>query len=179
LQLQAIPAFQDQNASAEVTTPDSIYLSVYQEINDRWAVMSDVRWTNWSHFDELRVEFDEAGAPDDVTQERWRDAWFFALGTQYKLVDPLTLRAGVAYEQAPIRDKYRTARLPGQDRRWIAAGARYAVNASLSADLGYAHIFLRDPDISEVVTTGPVMHQLNGQYDASVDIVSLQINVKF
>jgi long-chain fatty acid transport protein len=179
LQLQAIPAFQDQNASAEVTTPDSIYLSVYQEINDRWTVMSDVRWTNWSHFDELRVEFDEAGVPDDVTQERWHDTWFFALGTQYKLVDPLSLRAGVAYEQAPIRDKYRTARLPGQDRYWIAAGAGYVINAWLSADLGYAHLFLRDPDINERITTGPLTHQLSGQYDAAVDIVSLQINVKF
>ena len=116
---------------------------------------------------------------DDVTQERWRDAWFFALGTQYKPVDPLTLRAGVAYEQAPIRDKYRTARLPGQDRYWIAAGASYTVNARLSADLGYTHIFLRDPDINEIVATGPVTHKLNGQYDDSVDIVSMQINVKF
>ena len=179
LPLQAIAVFQNQNASAEVTTPDSIDLSVYHEINDRWAVMGDVQWTNWSHFDELRVEFDKAGVPDDVTEERWHDSWFFALGTQYKLLDPLTLRAGVAYDQTPIRDKYRTARLPGEDRYWIATGASYAFNDWLSADLGYAHLFLRDADINENVATGPVTHQLNGQYDAAVDIVSLQVNVKF
>jgi long-chain fatty acid transport protein len=179
LPLQAIPVFQNQNASAQVTTPDSIDLSIYHEINDRWALMGDVQWTNWSHFDELRVEFDKAGVPDDVIQERWHDSWFFALGTQYKLIDPLTLRAGVAYDETPIRDKYRTARLPGQDRYWIAAGASYAFTDWLSADLGYAHIFLRDADINESVATGPVTHQLNGQYDAAVDIVSLQLNLGF
>jgi long-chain fatty acid transport protein len=179
LPLQAIPTFQNQNASAEVSTPESIDLSVYHEINERWAVMGDTQWTNWSRFDELRVEFDQAGVPDDVTQEQWQDSWFFALGTQYKPLDRLTLRAGVAYDQTPIRDRFRTARLPDQDRYWIAVGGSYAFNHWLSADLGYTHIFVRDAEINESVATGPLTHQLNGQYDAAVDIVSLQINLKF
>ena len=163
--LQAIPAFQNQNATARVTTPDSIDLSVYHEIDDQWAVMGDVQWTNWSQFDELRVKFNKAGVPDDVTQEQWHDSWFYALGAHYKPIDWLTLRAGVAYDQTPVRDKFRTARAPDEDRFWIAAGGSYAFNSWISADLGYTHIFVRDADINENVTTGSVTHQLNGQYD--------------
>lgn len=179
LVLQAIPAFQDQDATARLSTPGSIDLSVYHEINDRWAVMSDVQWTDWSQFEELRVNFDKAGVPDDVTQEQWHDSWFYALGAQYKPIDSWTLRAGVAYDQTPVRDKFRTARLADQDRFWIAVGGSYAFSNSISVDLGYTHIFVRDADINENVTTGPVTHQLNGQYDAAIDILSLQVNVKF
>jgi long-chain fatty acid transport protein len=177
--LQASPIFQSQNASANVTTPDSVDLSLYQEITDRWAVMGDVQWTNWSRFDELRVDFARAGVPDDVTEERWDDSWFFALGTQYEPLDRMTLRAGVAYDQTPVRDEFRTARLPDQDRYWITAGASYAFNQWISADLGYAHIFVRDADIDENVAAGPLTYQLHGQYDSAVDIVSLQVNLKF
>ena len=179
LPLQANPAFQDQDVTARLTTPDSIDLSVYHEINDRWAVMGDVQWTNWSLFKELRVNFEKAGVPDSVTEERWDDSWFFALGTQYKLFDSLTLRTGVAYDQTPVRDKFRTARAPDEDRFWIAVGGNYAINQWISADLGYTHIFVRDADINENVTAGPVTYQLNGEYDNTIDIVSLQINLKF
>ena len=179
LPLQTSPTFQNQNASAEVNTPDSIGLSVYHALSERWAVMGDAQWTNWTRFDELRVEFDRAGVPDDVTQEQWQDSWFFALGTEYKPLDPLTLRVGVAYDITPIRNKFRTARLPDQDRYWIAVGGSYAFNYWLSADLGYAHIFVRDAEINESIATGSITHQLNGQYDAAVDIVSMQVNVKF
>lgn len=63
----------------------------------------------------------------------------------------------------PQYSKYRTARLADQDRFWIAVGGSYAFNNWISADLGYTPIFMRDADINENVTTGPVTHQLNGQ----------------
>ena len=177
--LQASLLFQDQHANARVSTPDSVDLSLYQEIGKRWAVMGDVQWTNWSRFGELRVNLDDAGVPDSVTKESWHDSWFFALGAQYAVTLPLTLRAGVAYDETPVQDEHRTARLPDQDRYWIAAGAGYAFNHWLGADLGYAHIFVRDADIDESVATGPITHRLHGQYDNAVDIVSMQVNLKF
>jgi long-chain fatty acid transport protein len=125
------------------------------------------------------VDFDDAGVPDSVTKESWQDGWFFALGAQYQLMEPLTLRAGVAYDQTPVQDAHRTARLPDEDRYWLALGGSYVFNRWLSADLGYAHIFVRNADINESVATGAITHQLNGRYDSAVDIVSLQFNLKF
>jgi long-chain fatty acid transport protein len=177
--LQALPVFQDQHANANVSTPDSVDLSLYQEIGERWAVMADAQWTNWSRFDELRVKFDDAGVPDSVTKESWHDSWFFALGAEYQPIEPLTLRAGVAYDETPVQDKHRTARLPDQDRYWLTIGGSYAFTRWLSADLGYAHIFVRDSDIDEDVATGPITHTLNGRYDSAVDILSMQLNLKF
>jgi long-chain fatty acid transport protein len=179
LPLQALPVFQDQHANAGLSTPDSVDLSIYHEIDDRWAVMGDAQWTNWSRFGELRVDFDDAGVPDSVTKESWQDGWFFALGAQYKLLEPLTLRAGVAYDQTPVQDAHRTARLPDADRYWLALGGTYVFTRWLSVDLGYAHIFVRNADIDESVATGAITHQLDGRYDSAVDIVSLQLNLRF
>lgn len=178
-QLQALATFQDQHALADVTTPESVDLSIHQEIGTRWAVMADAQWTNWSRFDELRVDFDVDGVPDAVTKESWSDSWFFALGTQFRPLEPLALRAGVAYDESPIRNDHRTARLPDQDRIWLALGASYAFTHWISADLGYAHIFVREADIREEVATGPIVHRIDGSYDSAVDLVSMQLNLKF
>ena len=32
-------------------------MNVYRRLDDKWAVMGGVRWTNWSLFQELRLEY--------------------------------------------------------------------------------------------------------------------------
>jgi long-chain fatty acid transport protein len=177
--LQASPLFQDQHANATLSTPDSVDISFTQDIGQRWAVMADALWTNWSRFDELRVKFDLPGVPDAVTKESWNDSWFFTLGTQFRPIDPLALRIGVAYDQSPVRDKFRTARLPDQDRYWLAAGASYAFTHWLDTAIAYTHVFVREADIDESTATGPLVHRLRGSYDSAVDIVSAQLNLRF
>jgi long-chain fatty acid transport protein len=76
----------------------------------------------------------------------------------YKLTDKFTVRGGVAYDQSPVSDKFRTARLPDEDRYWIAIGGTYAVTDAISIDAGYTHIFVKDASINEgfnVTPTGP------------------------
>lgn len=47
--------FVDTGASARLTTPDTASLGIYHEIDERWAVMGEVQWTNWSVFQRLVV----------------------------------------------------------------------------------------------------------------------------
>ena len=49
--------------TADLTTPDQVTAGVYHDINDQFAVMGEIGWTNWSTFDEIRVKFD-GGGPD-------------------------------------------------------------------------------------------------------------------
>jgi len=62
----------------------------------------------------------------------------------------------------------------------------YRYTPNLSFDFGYAHLFIDDPKLKNVSdnhdptkgqSTG--VHSLSGKYDASVDILSAQINWKF
>jgi long-chain fatty acid transport protein len=158
--------------SAEITLPETISLSGFHQINPQWAVMSDVTWTRWSRFQELRI-LRSSGALVSLTPENWKDTYRFALGASYQQSDKLKLRGGVAYDQAPVSDSNRTARVPDADRTWLSVGASYQLTPKSSMDLGYAHIFMANAAIN---TGTPA---LIGEYSNSVDILSAQYNYRF
>ena len=167
--------FTDCGASADVTLPDSIAGGFYHSISDTVALLGDVQWTKWSHFDELRVSFGN-GQPDSVVDESWKDVWRFSAGVEYKPLPSWAFRSGLTYDQSPIRNKfYRTPRIPDNDRYWIAIGATYQIAAATKIDLSYVHAFMSDAE-TEIATTGST---LVGDWDLSLDIVSLGATIAF
>ncbi|MBE9640500.1 outer membrane protein transport protein [Salipiger pacificus] len=174
----AIPALRSSDAEAEVTMPDVLSIGAYHEINPQWAVMGDVSWTNWSTFDELRVKFDD-GRPDDVTDENWEDSWFVALGADYKPRDKHTIHFGVAYDQSPVPDDHRTARIPDADRYWASLGYSYEFGPDRTINVGYTHIFFNEADLEETKSFGTATGTLKGSYEGHADILSASLTYRF
>ncbi len=174
-------AFSNTGAKAGVDLPESISLGVNSQIDERWALMADLTWTRWSRFEELRVQFN-SGAPDSVTTENWDDSFRVAVGASYKPADAWTLRAGVAYDQSPVPDEFRTPRIPDQDRTWLSFGANWKITQNASLDFGYAHIFVKSASINQPASRAENNGRgtLQGSYDnPSVDIISVQYNHRF
>lgn len=159
---------------ADVTLPDSASLSAFHRVNDRWDVMADVSWTSWSRFDVLNV-VNAAGVSVTSTPENWDDTWRVSVGANWRLNDRLMLRGGIAYDETPVSDRYRTARIPDEDRTWLAFGAQYRLSPQSLIDVGYAHLFVKDARIDELRT--PLT--LRGEYDSAVDILSVQLTHTF
>jgi long-chain fatty acid transport protein len=44
-----------------VTVPQSVMLSAYHALNDKWAVMADVGWQQWSQFGNVQVGVEAGG----------------------------------------------------------------------------------------------------------------------
>ena len=175
--------FTKTDAKAKVNLPDTVAFGATLDVTDELAVMGQVEWWNWSRFDELRVKFDNAAQPDNITEEDWEDSWFFALGTTYKpkQVEGLTLRLGVAYDESPVPERTRTPRIPDEDRYWIAAGIGYTPLPWLTLDLGYTHIFVRDADI-DLKASDPgneFRGDLSGKYESRIDIIAFQATARF
>jgi long-chain fatty acid transport protein len=173
-----------QNAKLDLSLPDSLSLSGLHQLNPHWAVMADVTWTKWSSLDELDVKIQDGR--QSVTQLQWNDTTRYALGATYKYNESWLFRSGVAFDQTPVPNaRLRTARIPDADRTWLSVGANYKYNKQLSFDLGYAHLFVNNPDIdsSDAYDPGTGLHTgfhtLKGSYDASVDILSAQVNWRF
>ncbi len=162
------------SVTADVTLPDSASLSLFQKLGARWELLADVTWTGWSDFDELRI-VRTSGATLSLTPENWDDSWRYSVGANYHLDDALTLRGGVAYDETPVADAFRTARIPDESRTWLAFGAQYRLSASSAIDVGYAHLFIDDASINK--KEGPIT--LTGSYDSSVDILSAQYTHNF
>ncbi len=174
--LAASPTFANTGVRSDVTLPDSFSMSAYVDLNTKWAAMADLTWMHWSRFKELRIRFDN-GAPDSVTPEQWRNTWRAALGLSYRYNDAWKLRGGLAYDQSPVPNAFRTARIPDANRRWLALGAQFSPSRFSSWDFGYAHLFVSESSINKAEP--PVGGTLTGDYNNDVNILSVQYNRKF
>jgi long-chain fatty acid transport protein len=174
----------DGPVTASVNLPDTASVSVFQRFGDKWDLMGDITWTHWKRFKDLTVvRTDAAGGVLESQVENWDDTWRFSLGLNYHASQQLTLRFGTSYDQSPVPDANRTARIPDNDRVWGAIGLQYAFTPGLLLDVGYAHLFVRKSTINQPNTLTGVpaafSGQLVGNYDNSVDIVGVQLTWSF
>jgi long-chain fatty acid transport protein len=171
--------------TAKVDLPEHLSMSAFSRLNDTWDLMGDVTWTRWSRFEELRILRDNGtNSTLTVTPENWDNTMRYSVGLNYHYSDTLKLRAGLAYDEEAISTKYRTVRIPGNDRKWLAFGAGWQATPSTKLDVGYAHLFISDTKIDDNQSTpvppSPVgKGRVKGEYEGSVDILSLQVTHNF
>lgn len=173
--------FLDSDVSAEVTLPASFSISLSHRV-DKITYLADITWTGWSSFDELRIEYDNPAQPDSVTTEDWDDSYRYSFGIDYQYSDKMILRTGIALDETPVPNaERRTPRLPGDERFWLSFGMSYQYNKDLSFDFGYSHLFIDDPEINNTFESSvpTLAATLTGDYDASVDILSAQLNWRY
>lgn len=172
-----LPALTSAKASANLTTPDILSAGIVHDINDKWSLMGEAAWTNWSLFDRLTV-VDAAGTVRQDVDEGWNDTWFFSVGSEYKYSLAWTFRSGVAYDQSATNTAHRTLRIPETNRVWGSLGASYAFSPATSIDMNYTYIHAMDSRVNETaqpVTTGTV----SGAFDSNVNIATVGVNFKF
>ncbi len=162
----------DDDVEADVDLPETLSLAVHHQINSKWAISADATLTRWNRFEELNIKSD-GGQLSSIKPEDWENSMRYGLGLSYQHNDKWQFRTGVAYDETPIPGSdRRTARIPGTDRKWVAFGASYHYSDNIVIDAAYAHLFMDDPSINETDANG---YNLRGEYDASVDIVGLQL----
>ena len=174
---------QNPSVTADIKVPDSLSLSGIRKIDPSWDVMADFTWTGWSKFKELRV-VDSAGTTRSLTNENWKNTYRFSLGANHHYNEQWTSRIGFAFDQSPVDDQYRTARIPDNDRTWLAVGGQYKPNKESAVDFGYAHLFVKDTTISNNkgsagTPSTPTAGNLVGTYKNNVNILSVQYAYSF
>nr|WP_170832270.1 MULTISPECIES: outer membrane protein transport protein [Pseudomonas] len=134
------------DASLDLETPESVDFSITHDLNADWTLYAGTTWTRWSRLEEIKVENDGvrgplAGALGTITEEQhWRDTWSYAVGAAYKLNREWTLRAGLAYDQSPTRNEYRSPRIPTDDRKILSLGAAWSPSDDWTVDLAYSYL---------------------------------------
>ena len=175
--LAASPTLANGDVTLPVNMPDTFQISAFHQLNDKWDLMADAARTGWGTFQQLVVSRTN-GSVVQSTPENWKNTWRFALGSSYHYNEQWTARIGVAYDQTPVPDAYRTARIPDSNRTWLALGGQYNTSTSGKLDFGYAHLFMNDATIAnnQSATGGG---NLVGTYTNSVDILSVQYAYSF
>lgn len=165
-------------ASAAITLPATAYLSGFRKLTEKLDLLATLRWTDWSEFDELRIESDSGMS--SVTPENWRDSNTYSIGLNYHHNDRWVFRAGYARDESPIKDDdYRTPRIPDSDRDWLTFGAGYRASGRTRVDFSFAHLFTKRAPVNETVVLGPDTNAtLNGTYgNTETNIFALQAHI--
>ena len=165
---------------AALTLPASASLSAVHELNDRWALLGDVSFMQWSEIQRLQVKNAGTGTTSSTLDLKLADTTRISVGATYRLNDAWKLRAGLAWDPSPVKDNTRTANLPDSDRTWIALGARWQVSKDGAVDVGYAHLFFQDASINHSLAPGAAATGvIRGSYKTSVDVLSFQYSHSF
>ncbi|MEQ1525964.1 MAG: outer membrane protein transport protein [Gallionella sp.] len=175
--LAAQPTVQNGDVILPISMPDSFSVSGVHKLSDSYEVMADATWTGWSVFEQLKIDR-TSGANVQTVQEKWKDTWRVSAGASHHYNEKLTVRAGVAFDQAAVSDTYRTARIPDNDRTWLSLGGQYKMSTASVIDFGYAHLFVKDSTIADNQAAGG-KGNLVGSYKNSVDILSAQYTHNF
>ena len=166
----------DTAITADLTVPESLSISFFHSMNDKWQILADVTWMKWERYDKLVVNFASSQGPSTSTPN-YQNQLRYSIGASFKADSNKTYRMGLALDESAVRNAdARTARSPGNDRLWLAFGFGYQTSETLGFDVGYTHLFIDDTAINNQQTGKGT---LTGSYDQSVDILSAQLNWKY
>lgn len=167
--------------TADLTLPETLSLSSFSRLDEHWELLTDVTWTRWSQFKELTIARDNgSNTVVGSTQEHWNNTLRYSVGVNYRYTDSLKLRTGMAYDEEAIDNNHRTARIPGNDRIWLSLGASWQYSPQTTFDVGYAHLFIKEASIyDDQRTPTPGKGLIDGKYDGSADILSMQFTHQF
>jgi long-chain fatty acid transport protein len=171
--------------TSQVTLPAFTTLSIYHDINDRWAVMGSVNYTQWNVFGNIPLDnaaaiaqaglsFVPATTDVDVPQN-FHNTWRVATGVNYRASEKWLLRAGAGVDEDPTNNTDRNVRLPDATRYNVAIGAHYQANKRIGIDAGWTHLFVPDAIINQGQAVAQQYTYVNGTSENSGNIIGAQL----
>jgi long-chain fatty acid transport protein len=181
LNFKASPSFQDGTTGSQIDlgakVPQSVMVSLFQELNEKWAVMADFGWQNWNQFGKVDVGI-EAGLTTTLNAN-YEDTWHGALGAQFKASDQWLLSAGAAFDSSAVSSANRTVTAPMGQAWRFGVGAIYQLSEKVNLGLAYEFLWGGNMSVDQGVNN-PVRGRVSGSYnDTWFSFASLSLGWKF
>jgi long-chain fatty acid transport protein len=165
--------------SDSVTLPSVLTLGLEQDLTSKLTFGLSAIKTGWGSLDGLNIDFDSSQS-NSVLTFGFEDQWMYSAGLTYDYSDKLTLRTGVAMDNSPVTDEYRSARTPDGDRKWISIGGTYDFNDMTSATFAFTHVMIEDVSVNRTnLTEDASRGKLKADYESSANVVSVAMNMAF
>ena len=120
----------------DLNVPQSLMLSLHNEINPTVAVMANLGWQNWDRFGKVGVAmFDTLGTT--TIDRNYEDVWHGAAGLEWQAKPEWQFTTGFAYDSSMVEDLERTVDLPVGEAYRIAVGSIWQAKESLQVGLAY------------------------------------------
>ncbi len=161
----------DTKATTTLSLPATFALGVSYTM-DKLTVNADADWTFWHSYGSLPIDIkdNKAVLPDSNSPKNWKDVVALRLGAEYRVTDPLALRAGFVYDPSPSPASTMGPELPDADRFNYMVGAGYKVGPwTIDGALMYV-------DKKDRTVTNP---QFSGTWTGNAWLAGLDVGYKF
>ncbi len=174
-------------ALVSLRTPETVSANVFHQFDSQWAGMADVTWSRHNRLGDLHIQFPGTNEGDDVIRQQWKNTVRVSVGGNYAYNDSLTLRAGVSYDQSPVKNAELTdPALPDSDRYQYSFGANFKLNAHSSIDLAYSFLDFKDARTDYTNNCNPLLTSCTGNgettrgvYQTHMQLLGIAYNYKF
>ena len=178
-------------ATTSVRFPSITQAGVMLKASDRLSVELDVEYTRWSTFDSIVVRHTNPVLPSPIVNTNdWHNSWTFRLGTTYRPMEWLRLRAGYTYDRSPLNPNHFNSRLPDNNRNIFHAGMSldaprtWSLPLPLTFDVGYSYTRFNSrnytgapPGTFGADLNGTAVY--NGTYKSHVHALGLGLTTRF
>jgi long-chain fatty acid transport protein len=169
------------NTKLQTEVPQTLTLSLYQQINPRWAMLASANWQQWSKFGDVYVQLDTDDQLETTLNAGYDDTWHLSVGSQYQATDKLLWNLGVAYDSSAVSDSNRSWALPMQDAWRLGTGLTYALDQQTDLNFSYALVWMGDMPVSQTRArpeSDPA--QVSGNFDnAWIQAISSSMTWRF
>lgn len=155
---------------AGLDLPFVLSVGLTQAVTETARVMAEAEYVGWSSFESIDIFSETLGATFSEEQN-YDNSFMLAVGGEYDVTDTLTLRTGVAWDQSPTSDAWRTVRVPDADRVWISAGASWDVTDAIGVDVAYSYLHFMDASVE--LRNGPAAGSTVNYNDSAAHIVGI------
>jgi long-chain fatty acid transport protein len=168
-------------ASGTLQLPATAALGVAYTL-DRLTLSADADWTFWSSYKSLKVTNSSVANYSINNRKDWKDVCALRFGAEYRVTDPLALRAGFVYDPTPSPADTMGPELPDATRVNYMVGAGYKVGP-YTIDGAFQYINKFDRTVSNMVTPYGASSRtgsgFNGTWSGNAWLVGMDVGYKF
>lgn len=182
LSATATPGSQATKFAATLPLPATTSIGIGVMPTEKLTIGLDVNFVEWSAYKNLTFDFNAPvnGATTSTSKRFYEDALTFRIGGQYQVTDGLTVRAGGAYDNTPVKDGYVTPETPDSDRVTGTLGASYKFGEKFGVDLStqFVNLKKRTQTQADLLSNGTT-DRVAGTYKTSVVVPGIGLNYTF
>ncbi len=160
-----------------MTVPQTVMASVVRRLNERWMLLGNAGWQDWSAFGKVDIQVTSDEPKSLTVSGMFKDTWHAALGAEVKTGSPWLISFGAAYDSTCLEDADRTPTLPIGEAWRFGVGGRRPLSDRL--ELGIAYELAWGGSLPLDQTHG-LAGRLAGSYnDTAMHFFAANLNWKF
>lgn len=180
----AVPRYDEGTFHAQLPLPSNTTLGVSYRPTDRWELAFDLQYVGWNAYDSLNVFFneEELGIAPIKAKKDYKNTIIARVGAQYRTTDRLYLRAGLYFDQSPIRKTNYNPETPGMNKLGMSMGLSFEPYKNLQIDFAFLYIqgFARDGSYTSANVIIPGEYDtFSGRYKSNAITASWGLAYKF